>query len=107
MFKSIEYDFVGKGKGYIYSFKIIDDDFEKSINLTVRESAVYPYLEGAIEAITQCYSNKNMNVAANIFLYLRYHTNIYGLPNYTIKELINKYVPTELKNEVEKYLLLL
>jgi hypothetical protein len=117
MFKSIQHikdlGYDPKTALYLYLFKIIDDDFEEE---TVGEHGAhetgFSMATGAISAIINCYSKRNLNVPKNLLLYFISNEKQYGSKYYSIQQQINicmKYQPPfpKYKEEVEKYLLLI
>lgn len=100
MFKSIEHIW---NEGYQDCLIIIDDDFSETF-----VGHDYFTITGIVVGIIKCYSSKNLNVAKNLLLYMKYQArrgfeikNQISCYRYNIRE-FNYYLP-----EIQKYLNLL
>lgn len=109
MFKSIEPMYWMQNYNVdkcIYSFKIIDDNFEQDImGLYNKENCIIRANDCAV-VLTKCYSNRSLSVGPNIILLFNYFNRHYGYSFNNQKDLFTKSCP-EYSEELEKYLLLL
>jgi hypothetical protein len=110
MFKSIDYlGSIGRDIDAIrrYEYRITDDDFTTTIIL--EEDG--PSADISISAIIQEYSNRKLNVAANVIRYLQWYEKRYDTSVADHLIWAEKYQPPiltpELKTELEKYLTLI
>lgn len=82
---------------------ITDDDF---VETSIFESKVHYGLSNEVSAIIKCYSERNLNVAKNLFLFIKYHENSMSLKvqiNFYKKDIkeFSQYI-----SQIEKYVLL-
>jgi hypothetical protein len=103
MFKEIKRN--GTDSNGYTTFKIIDDDFEEETEYRVNKSF--------IRNIIEVYSQRNLNVAANLALVFKYYNDMFG---YSFEEMKEYYVNDDslcsktfakYEDEVKKYLLLI
>lgn len=94
-------------KMHIHKYNVIDTDFEERIEIKLDIGIEVSF--GAYIATMNIYEKRNLNVARNFVLTLKWHTKTYG---YSIDEIINwnrvyNFKYSKYEQDVNKYLLLI